>query len=238
MEAVARAADIAADAIAAGGLAHLFGTGHSRIPSKRCSPATGRSRFPPDGGAVDDLPHQVTGSNGQRQAMFIERVEGLAEQILANFDLAPPDCMFVFSASGRSAVPIEMAMGARRRRLPVVAVVSLAQCQAAPSSHSSGTRLPDHADVVIDLGTPPADALVTLDGLDTPVGPGSSLMYATVVNEIKVQTAERLLERGAMPPVITSSAVVGEERSRALFEAAYADHARRYASRLRAARDV
>ena len=92
--------------------------------------------------------------------------------------------------------------------------------------------------MVIDLGTPPADALVTLDGLDTPVGPGSSLMYATVVNEIKVQTAERLLERGAMPPVITSSAVVGEERSRALFEAAYADHARRYASRLRTARDV
>ena len=43
---------------------------------------------------------QVVGANGQRQAMFIERVEGLAETILANFELGPPDVMIVFSASG------------------------------------------------------------------------------------------------------------------------------------------
>lgn len=239
MEAVTQAAGVAADAIAAGGLAHLFGTGHSRIPLEEMFPRYGSfPGFHPMAELSMTFHTQVTGSNGQRQAMFIERVEGLAEQILANFDLAPPDCMFVFSASGRSAVPIEMAMGARRRGLPVVAVVSLAQCNAAPSSHSSGTRLPDHADVVIDLGTPPADALVTLEGLDTPVGPGSSFIYAVVVNEIKVQTAQRLVELGKMPPVITSSAVVDEERSAALFEAAYAEHARRYASRLRVARDV
>jgi uncharacterized phosphosugar-binding protein len=83
--------------------------------------------------------------------MFIERVEGLAEQILANFHFDPRDVMVVFSASGVSAVPIEMARGARDRGMSVVAVTSVAQTEAGPSRHSSGTRLLDHADVVIDL---------------------------------------------------------------------------------------
>src|SRR5690606_36551458 len=141
MEAVARAADIAADA-----LPFPLGTAHSRVRLEEMFPRYGSSPgFHPRVELSMTFRCQVTGCNGQRQAMFIERVECLAEQILANFDLAPPDCMFLFSASGRSAVPIEMAMGARQRGLPVVAVVSLPQCHAAPSSHSSGTRLPDHA---------------------------------------------------------------------------------------------
>ena len=58
---------------------------------------------------------QVVGANGQRQAMFIERVEGLAEAILSNFELGPPDVMIVFSAGGGTAVPIEIAQGAKAR---------------------------------------------------------------------------------------------------------------------------
>lgn len=233
MEAVAQVARLAADAIEGGGLVHLFGTGHSRIPLEEMFPRYGSfPGFHPMAELSMTFHTQVTGSNGQRQAMFIERMEGLADQILANYDLRPPDCFMVFSASGRSAVPIEMAMGARRRGLPVVAVVSLEQSAAAPSGHSSGTKLVDHADAVIDLGTPSSDALVTLEGLETPVGPGSTLVYAAVVNEVKVQTAAWLVERGAMPPVISSPATVGEERAARLFEAAYADHADRYARRL------
>jgi uncharacterized phosphosugar-binding protein len=233
MEAVARAATLAAGAIGAGGLAHLFGTGHSRIPLEEAFPRYGSyPGFHPMAELSMTFHTQVTGSNGQRQAMFIERTEGLAEEILANYHLAPPDCLMVFSAGGRTAVPIEMAMGGRALGLPVVAVTSVEQSMAAPSSHSSGTRLLDHADVLIDLGTPASDALVSLPGLDTPVGPGSTLVYAAVVNEIKVQAAHLLLEAGSMPPVITSSSVVGPERSAQLFSAAYADHAERYASRL------
>jgi uncharacterized phosphosugar-binding protein len=138
--------------------------------------------------------------------------------------------MMVFSAGGLGANAIEMAMGARRRGLPVVAVTSRAQSDASSPSHSSGTRLYDHADVVIDLCTPAADALVTIDGLESPVGPGSSIAAIAVANEIKVQTAARLVERGAMPPVLTSASVVGAERSRELFDAAYAEHARRAAA--------
>jgi uncharacterized phosphosugar-binding protein len=172
---------------------------------------------------------QVVGANGQRQAMFIERVEGLAETILANFELGPPDAMIVFSHGGITAVPIEMAIGARRRGLAVIAVTSLQHSLACEPSHPSGTRLLDHADVVLDLATPPGDALIAIDGLDTPVAPGSSLTAVALANELKARTAALLAERGALPPVLTSPVLVGRERSSRLFDDAYAEHARRLA---------
>jgi uncharacterized phosphosugar-binding protein len=70
---------------------------------------------------------------------------------------------------------------------------------------------------------------VDVPGLDTPVGPGSTIAAVAIVNSIKVRTAELLTERGAMPPVLTRSSVVGTERSRTLFDAAYREHARRLA---------
>lgn len=230
MPAIGRTATLCADAIAAGGLVHLFGTGHSRIPVEEMFPRYGSyPGFHPMVELSMTYHTQVVGVNGQRQAMFIERVEGLAETILSNFRLSRPDVMMIFSVSGLSAVPIEMAMGARRRGLPVVAVTSVRQSTAGPPGHSSGTRLMDHADIVIDLGTPEGDAMVTLDGLDTAVGPGSTLASVAVVNEVKVQTAQLLADRRAMPDVLTSAAVVGDVRSRQLFDDAYRDHARRLA---------
>src|SRR5262245_64069912 len=126
--AIEQAADLCADAIAAGGLVHLFGTGHSRIPVEEMFPRYGSyPGFHPIVELSTTFHAQVVGANGQRQAMFIERVEGLAEVILRNFHLSAPDAMVVFSARGVSANPIEMAMGARRRGLPVVAVTSVAE---------------------------------------------------------------------------------------------------------------
>jgi uncharacterized phosphosugar-binding protein len=225
-----QAADICADAIAAGGLVHLFGTGHSRMAVEEMFPRYGS--FPGFHPIVElsmTFHTQVVGANGQRQAMFIERMEGLGEVILRNFHLRPPDAMMVFSAGGLGAVPIEVAQGARERGLRVIAVTSVAATEAGESTHSSGSRLRDHADVLLDLRTPPADALVTLDGLDTPVGPGSTIAAVALANEVKVRTAARLVQRGAMPPVITSPAVVGTAESARLFDAAYAEHARRAA---------
>ena len=184
-------------AIADDGLVHLFGTGHSRIPLEEMFPRYGSyPGFHPIAELSMTFHTQVVGANGQRQAMFIERTEGLAEVILANFHFGPTDVMLVFSASGLTAVPIEMAMGARARGLAAVAVTSVAQSMAGRPDHPSGTRLLDHADIVIDLCTPAGDALVRLDGLDTPIGPGSTVANAAIVNEIKVQTAAILLERG------------------------------------------
>jgi uncharacterized phosphosugar-binding protein len=226
------ASRLCADAIAGDGLVHLFGTGHSRIPVEEMFPRYGSyPGFHPLVELSMTFHTQVVGANGQRQAMFIERVPGLAAQILANFDLGPPDVLMVFSASGRSAVPIEMATGARERGLQVIAVTSVE----ASLSRPAPTRLLEHADVVLDLGTPPADALVSIDGLETPVGPGSSIAAIAFVNAIKSRTAELLVERGALPPVITSESVVGPERAAELFDGAYGEHARRLAKALRKA---
>src|SRR5438552_5842755 len=110
--AIERASQICADAIAADGLVHLFGTGHSRIPVEEMFPRYGSyPGFNPIVELSMTYHTQVVGSNGQRQAMFIERVPGLAEVILSNYELRPEDVMIVFSASGLSAVPIEMALG-------------------------------------------------------------------------------------------------------------------------------
>jgi uncharacterized phosphosugar-binding protein len=92
-----------------------------------------------------------------------------------------------------------------------------------------GGRLTDEADLTIDLCSPAADAMCTIDGLDTPVGPGSTIAAVAIVNSIKVRTAQLLVERGAMPAVITRASVVGAERSRVLFDEAYREHARRLA---------
>jgi uncharacterized phosphosugar-binding protein len=233
-----RAADICADAIGPGGLVHLFGTGHSRIAVEEMFPRYGSyPGFHPIVELSMTFHTQVVGANGQRQAMFIERTEGLGEVILRNFDLRPPDAMMVFSAAGTGAVPIEVARGARARGLAVIAITSTAATEAGESTHSTGTRLRDHADVVLDLCTPPADALVTIDGLETPAGPGSTIAAVALANEVKVRTAARLVERGAMPPVLTSAAVVGAEESRRLFDAAYAEHARRAAQVLEGSRN-
>jgi uncharacterized phosphosugar-binding protein len=227
--AIERASEICAEAIGDGGLVHLFGTGHSRIPVEEMFPRYGSyPGFHPIVELSMTFHTQVVGANGQRQAMFIERVPGLAEVILSNFKFAPKDALIVFSASGLGAVVVEMARGGRRRGLPVIAVTSVAQSQAGEVDPAVGARLFEEADVVIDLCTPAGDALCRLEGLaETPVGPGSTLAAVAIANAIKVRTAELLVAAGKSPPVITSAAEVGHKRSEELFDAAYKEHARR-----------
>ena len=232
-EAIERASHVCARAIGAGGFVHLFGTGHSRIPVEEMFPRYGSyPGFHPIVELSMTFHTQVVGANGQRQAMFIERVPGLAEVILSNFRFAPDDAMLIFSAGGRGAVVVEMARGARNRGLPVIAVTSVAQSMAGEVEPAAGGRLLDEADIVIDICTPAADALIRLDGLETPIGPGSTIASVAIADAIKVRTAELLLAEGKLPPVITSVAEVGREKSGALFEAAYREHARRAARSL------
>lgn len=230
---IAKASQWCADSILADGVVHLFGTGHSRIPLEEMFPRYGSyPGFNPMAELSMTFHTQVVGSNGQRQAMFIERVEGFAEEILKNWQFSKNDILIIFSVGGKTAVPIEMAIGAKKRGVKVIAVTSVASNKTGKPSHSSGTTLSDNADLVIDLMVPVGDALVAIPGMQTPVGPGSTITAIAVVNEIKVQVAEKLVKAGFIPPVITSSAVVGEAESKRLFDAAYAEHARRLSSRL------
>jgi uncharacterized phosphosugar-binding protein len=219
-----------ADAIAADGLVHLFGTGHSRMPVEEMFPRYGSyPGFNPIVELSMTFHTQVVGANGQRQAMFIERQSGLAEVILGNFTFGPSDVMMVFSAGGLTAVPVEMARGAQARGMRVIAVTSVAQSLSGEPEPAAGQRLLEVADLVLDLCSPPDDAAVRIPGLESPVGPLSTIGAVAIVNAIKTRTAELLVERGAMPPVISRASAVGPERSRELFDEAYREHARRLA---------
>src|SRR6187401_2836065 len=174
--AIEQASQWCAEAIAADGLVHLFGTGHSRIPVEEMFPRYGSyPGFNPIAELSMTFHTQVVGANGQRQAMFIERTPGLAEVILGNFAFGPHDVMMVFSASGHTAVPVEMAKGAKARGMRVIAVTSVAQSMSSEPEPAAGKRLLEVADLVLDLCSPKNDATVRIDRLDTPVGPLSTM---------------------------------------------------------------
>ncbi len=230
MAAIAKAARICADTIAAGGLVHLFGTGHSRIPIEEIFPRHGS--FPGFHPIVElslTYHNAVVGANGQRQAMFLEKVEGLGQVIMRNFVFGPHDSFIIFSNSGVNQVVIDVALEAKARGMPVVAVVSVDHCTASRPRHSSGKRLIDCADVTIDNCSPAGDALVIIEGLPYPVGPGSTIGYTAVVNALKCLVAAELTKRGQPPLVLTSSVLIGSAASEELFERTYDDYRARVA---------
>jgi len=228
--AIQQAADWFAETILAGRMVQLFGSGHSRILVEEMWPRYGS--FPGFNPIVElslSFHNLVVGPNGQRQAMFLENVSGLAERILRNFDLSSKDSALVASSSGCNVVPIEMAEGFRRRGLKVVVIISRKHSEASRSQRADGKKLQDFADLVLDTGAPVGDAMVKIDGLKTPVSPGSTVGGCLLINSIKAEVASRLTRAGKPPKVLAAGAVVGAEKSAALFEAAYDEHARRLA---------
>lgn len=229
-ENIQRAAEWFAEAIASGRVVHLFGSGHSRIAVEEMWPRYGS--FPGFHPIVElslTYHNQVVGANGQRQAMYLENVAGFAERILRNFDISGKDAALVVSSSGCNRVPIEVAELLRAKGVRVVAIVGRRHAEASSSRHPKGLKLHDIADLVLDTGVPPGDAMVAVDGLETPVSPGSTLAAVALVNAIKCEVADRLTKAGAPPRVLTAPCLVGAERSAELSEAAYDEHAHRVA---------
>lgn len=228
--AILSVADRFAQTILAGRMVHVFGSGHSRIMVEEMWPRYGS--FPGFNPLVElslSFHHPVVGSNGQRQAMFLENVSGLADRILRNFDVSPRDSALVVSSSGCNVVSIEMAEGFLARGVYTVALVSRRHLDASPSQRADGKKLVDFADVVLDTGAPVGDSMVEIAGLDTPVAPGSTVGGCMVINSIKAEVAERLVQAGQPPRVLTAAAVIGGTRAKELFEAAYDEHGRRLA---------
>lgn len=228
--AIRQAADWFAATILAGRMVHVFGSGHSRIMVEEMWPRYGS--FPGFNPIVElslSFHNLVVGANGQRQAMFLENVPGLAARILRNFDFSPTDSALVISSSGCNVVPIEMAEGFRQRGVKVVAIISKAHSDASTSQRADGRKLQDFADLVLDTGAPVGDAMVKIPGLDTPVAPGSTVGGCLLVNSLKAEVAARLTAAGQPPKVLTAGAVVGKARATELFEAAYDEHGRRLA---------
>lgn len=227
---IEQAADWFASTILAGRMVHVFGSGHSRIMVEEMWPRYGS--FPGFNPIVElslSFHNLVVGANGQRQAMFLENVPGLAERILRNFALRPQDSALVISSSGCNVVPIEMAAGFRQAGVKVVSIVSRRHSDASASKHATGKKLQDYSDLVLDTGAPPGDAMVRVPGLDTPVAPGSTVGGCLLINAIKAEVAARLTAAGQPPKVLSGAAIVGAQRAKDIFEAAYDEHAHRIA---------
>ena len=227
---IATAADWFAQSILAGRMVHVFGSGHSRIMVEEMWPRYGS--FPGFNPIVElslTFHNQVVGANGQRQAMFLENVAGLAARILRNFAVTSEDSALVISSSGCNVVPIEVAEEFQRRGVRVVSIISRAHSEASASRRADGRRLQDFSDVVLDTGAPVGDAMVRVDGLDTPVAPGSTVGGCMLVNCLKAETAQRLTDAGQPPRVLTAGVLIGSDRATTLFESAYDEHAHRLA---------
>src|SRR5437867_6691157 len=228
--AIHQAAAWFSDTILAGRMVHVFGSGHSRIMVEEMWPRYGS--FPGFNPIVElslTFHNPVVGANGQRQAMFLENVSGLAERILRNFALSPADSAMVISSSGCNIVPIEIAEQFRARGVRVVAIISTDHGDATSSKRADGKKLQDFADLVLDTGAPAGDAMVTVPGLRTPVAPGSTVGGCMLINCIKAEVAARLTAAGQPPKVLTGAAVIGAKAAAELFEAAYDEHSRRLA---------
>jgi len=210
LPAIDKAAELCADRISKGGLVFLFGNGHSRMMCEEMTPRQGC--FPGFVALVElalSTHASIVGTNGLRAPLHLEKYEGYAEGILKVFKFGPNDAMIVISTSGLRPVIVEMAMGAKKRGLPVIGILSVAHCRDANPGHSSGKKLLDVADLVIDNQCPPGDCIVELPGLDWRTGPTSTVTGGMIMNMIRCGTAERLLARGVTPTLLPSHQFVG-----------------------------
>jgi len=227
-EDVRKAASWFAETILSKRMVHVFGSGHNRIMVEEMWPRYGS--FPGFNPIVElslTFHNLVVGANGQRQAIFLENVSGLAERILRNFELNTKDTALIISSSGCNIVPIEMAEIFQKEGIKVVALTTKKHSTGSASKRKDGRKLSDFADLILDTGAPLGDAMIQIPNLDTPVSPGSTVGGVMLINSIKAEVAQLLTEAGQPPKVLSSAAIVGAERAAQLFESAYDEHAHR-----------
>lgn len=195
-ENIKAAAALCAEAIASGKLVHLFGSGHSVLPIQ--------DMFPRYGGVVGWHPlmdprlmwNNVIRGGGARELLWIERQEGYIRNFLQSYNLQEGEVMIVYSHGGLNAAPVEAAMYAKERGLKVVVVTSGENYRAAKATHSSGNKLGDVADILIDNCCPLEDALVSIPGYPQKVGASSTTAAITVTQSLASETALLLEQKG------------------------------------------
>lgn len=206
---IERVCKIMADSIATGGLVHLFGSGHSVLPVQDMFPRYGA--YPGFHPFMDMrlMWTNVIGSGGAKGLLWLERREGYVQVLFENEPIRTGDVMLVFSHGGLNAAGIEVLQEAKKRGLVTVAVTSLDNYRKREATHSSGKKLPDVADHVIDNCIPAEDALVSVGGWKAPVAAGSTVATVTIAMAIVAQVAADLAAQGIAPPVFVSPNVAG-----------------------------
>ena len=200
---IERAAEIVSDSLMKDGILYLFGCGHSHI--------IGEDLFYRAGGTVPVcamLDSDLMLHEGAVKSSIYERMTGVAKPIFDRYGLTRNDVLLISSTSGINPVPVEMAMCAREKRIPVIAILSRAYGKDV-SRHASGKKLHDIADVVLDNCVCHGDAAVMLEGCGIKVGPVSTIAGCLIAQCIAVQADENLWKKGMKPPVYVSGNVHG-----------------------------
>jgi uncharacterized phosphosugar-binding protein len=221
-EVIQKAAELCAERIVRGGLVFLFGNGHSRMMVEEMTPRQGG--FPGFVALVETALSNhaaIVGANGLRSSLYLENFEGYAERILDSFHFGPHDAFIIISTSGIRPVVVEMAMGARARGMPVIAILSKAHSEEARAVHSSGKKLVDCSDLVIDNLCPPGDCVLKLDGMEWRTGPVSTITGAMIINMIRCGVAEALLTKGVKPVILPSHQFLGNTSAAEQLDAFY-----------------
>lgn len=198
--AIDQVAKVCAEAIAQGGLLYFFGTGHAHM---LCEEPFYRA-----GGLACVSPilePSLMLHQGGAKSSALERLPQLGSTVVAESGVGEKDVLFLISNSGRNSVPIDAALEGKKRGAVTVALTSMAHSSAVTSRHSSGKRLFEVCDYVLDNCGVYGDACINLPGLTQAISPTSTVLGAAVVNLVMTETARLLLERGITPPVFASA---------------------------------
>lgn len=207
-DAFAKAAEALSTTLANEGLVHLYGSGHSVLPVQETYPRYGSYvGFNP---LTDPrvMWHNILGAGGVRELLWLERTERYAEKFLDHQPLNPGDSIVIFGHSGRNASGIDTALYAKKRGMTVVAITAKANLDK-PATHSSGQRLADAADIVIDTCAPIEDAIVPVDGWSRPVAGSSTVLAMMMMHELVARTAQKLADKGIESPTFASPTIAG-----------------------------
>ena len=230
LENIKRAAAPMVESIAAGRWVHTFGCGHATIPVEEMYPRIGGFvGFHP----MVELPltffTRIVGEMGVRQFVFLEGVEGYGDRIMDGYDFDTRDTIWIFSHSGINAVNIDVALRAKAIGMKVVVCGSEAGFRSTPSRHSSGKKLFEIADVVVDNCTDAVDSSVVLKGHQDKIGPVSTIAFVTLVWMIIMTVAEELAGRGVQLFIHPSHNVPGDTTAHERLDAALREYKRRIA---------
>jgi uncharacterized phosphosugar-binding protein len=211
--ALQHAADLIATSIANGGIVHVFGSGHSNLLAQEVFHRAG-GLVPVN--AMLDVNLTIFGS---ARATMVERLEGYAPSVIASYDIRPGEVVIVISTSGVNPVPIEIAQRAKELGAIAIAVMSANEYADAPSRHSSGVRLADVVDLVLDTHVPIGDAVQPIGDGGIVVGATSTILGAVLLNSLFVSVAAELAARGEPVPAFVSQNIPGgDEHNQVLIE--------------------
>ncbi len=230
MENILKAASLMADSIEAERWVHTFGCGHATLPIEEMYPRIGGFvGFHP----MIELPltffTRITGEMGVRQFVFLERVEGYGNEIMKSYDFDQRDTMWLFSHSGINNVNIDVALEARKRGMKIVVTGSASAFRKDKSRHSSGKKLGDLADVLIDSCVPAVDASVDLKNHQDKIAPVSTMAFVSIVWMTIATTAELLADRGVKLYIHPSHNIPGDTTAKERLETALSEYKRRIA---------